>query len=252
MSSKPVVTRTAIAFLLLATLVLAACGTSSPENTPAENTPTSTESSIPPSHDLPDRLQQFLLAEPGYRLLTREDAAWNDDRDGQFMPYDTADTNADGIDDVVAVVVNQGGGQYSIVCLQSQANGPNAATVWVVKDQQRRILGVDASTREISPITCTKCFANTPLRWTGSEYGAGVFFPGEKACVSKGHALMQEPSEQSSIVATLPNAMKVDVLEIGKRDPGEERWFKVRTPDERSPVEGWIRSHKSGEAGVCE
>ncbi len=196
------------------------------------------------------RFEQFLNKETSYRLLNRQDV-----RNERFEPYSTfhafsiSDTNGDGKPDIVAVLVKRSNPSlYSLIVL----HGGSAEALWVKRDIVDKIISVEARPKEIWPIICTECDANRPLRWTGTEYDSGVYFPGEKACVSKGEVLREKPEDESPALVELPNTLETEVIEIGKRDVGKDRWFRVRVPNGRFALTGWIRTYKSWEPGNCD
>ncbi len=200
-------------------------------------------------------LEALLRVQPEYRLLTQDDVGWQDSMYVEFTPYDIADTNGDGINDIVAILVKErrdrAGLLFSLVCLQSENGAKDHKAVWITRDQEEEIMSVDAEKREIFPLVCTNCNSNRSLRWTGSEYDWDVYFVGETACISAGETLVENPADPESRGLSVSNTIEARVIEIGRRDAGQDRWFRVRTLDEKNPREGWIRTRKSPDSRYC-
>ncbi len=203
--------------------------------------------------DAPILLRRLLEKDAvDYRLLTRNDVGEDFFRQQsvKFQPWSVGDVNKDGEQDVAAVLVRGSTPPlYNVIVIHGGSTG---GVAWIWRDVTMRILSVEAEPGEVWPLTCTECDANRPLRWTGNEYDWDVLLPGESVCLSEGVALLDEPNDSAIRVISLPNALELRVVEIGKRDPGKDRWFKVITPDERFPVEGWVRTAKNWEGGVCD
>ena len=186
-----------------------------------------------------------------YRLLTPNDVGEDFFRQQyvKFQPWSVGDTNRDGEQDVVAVLVKGSTPPlYNVIVIHG---GSTRDIAWLWRDVTMRILSVKAETGEVWPLTCTECDANRPLRWTGREYDWDVLLPGESVCLSAGTMLLDEPNDSAIPVISLANPMELRIVEIGKRDPGKDRWFKVITPDRRFP-QSWVRTFKNWEGGVCE
>jgi hypothetical protein len=225
--------------------------TTSQAGVPAQRSEPAGLVTVPP--DAPVALRRLLDKDaPDHRLLTPKDVG-NDFLRQQyvkFQPWSVGDTNKDGEQDVAAVLVKDSNPPlYSVIVIHG---GSTADVAWIWRDVTTRILSVRAETGEVWPLTCIECDANRPLRWIGHEYDWDVLMPGESVCLSAGIVLLDEPDDSAIRKISLPRTLEMKVVEIGKRDPGKDRWFKVVTPDDRFPVEGWIRTAKNWEGGLCE
>jgi hypothetical protein len=196
------------------------------------------------------RLEQFLRKEPSYRLLSRQDVRNTDfGPNFAFHAFSVSDTNGDGKPDAAAVLVKGSPAiSFSLIVL----HGGSADALWLKRDLTEPIVSVVANPKEIWPIVCIECDANRPVRWTGTEYDSGVYFPGEMACLPKGALLRERPQDGSLALVVLPTALETEVIEIGNRDTGKYRWFHVRVPNGRLPSDGWIRTEKTWEPGDCD
>jgi len=155
-----------------------------------------------------------------YRLLTPNDVGEDFFRQQyvKFQPWSVGDTNRDGEQDVVAVLVKGSTPPlYNVIVIHG---GSTRDIAWLWRDVTMRILSVKAETGEVWPLTCTECDANRPLRWTGREYDWDVLLPGESVCLSAGTMLLDEPNDSAIPVISLANPMELRIVEIGKRDPG--------------------------------
>ena len=199
---------------------------------------------------LPLGFYQFLEANPEYMRVTVEDVDLKEEFEAGFLdPYTFADTNADGMVDLVALLVVER--LSAIGVFHGPLDRVPLVPVWLDLEEGDVISGVYAERGWIMPVYCTECDANPYHIWSGSEYELEYIQPGEVLCVMADSPLYSEPSVTSAVVFRTTTTVRTDLVALGIDGDGGE-WYEVvlRTSDANR---GWVGPDRSyGPNPLCE
>jgi hypothetical protein len=239
--------RSIVAFCVL----LAGCTASLSQDKPA--TPALMAQTSPTLHS---RLTAFLQDNSDYRLLEFEDLGRLRDTYGaetEWKPSSLGDTNGDGYEDIVAVIVKKSGtNRFNVICFHGSADAKASEPLWPIRDKAELIIEVTAKRGEIWPAFCRECDANSRLRWVDSGYEWGIYAVGEQACLFGGTKVFAKPDTQDSPITILKRSREAKILEMGAKPAGWERWYMVKSVTDREPFSGWVLKYNDEEPGVCE
>jgi len=254
--------------------LLAACGqedTSSPAQITAE---TGKEDLI----RAPEALIQFLKKKSSYRLLAAADVRAHPEfafeagdkhaatsaaylqnyLTKEFRPFELADTNRDGLKDIVAVLVEDR--KFNVLVFQGKTQGFTEEPVWILRDEKMSLAGVRvAESGAIFPLYCLGC-SNSGFVWTGDGYESDASAIKDEVCLIEKARLYSEASSASKVVhETTPLSVAI-VVEIGPPEPRSEatptqskyRWYKVQL--KKSPEkQGFVRDDAfDTQPGMCD
>jgi hypothetical protein len=244
-------------FILIFFVLLAGC-TRSQQDQVAKTEPALQVSPTTPSgRSMPPRLAAFLQANSDYRILNFEDLGGRKDSypgESEWKPFALGDTNGDGREDIIAVVVKKSSAApFNVICLHGNADA-NAQTevLWPIRDSAELIMEVIAEQKEIWPLFCKECDANRPMRWVGNGYEWGIYSAGEDACLLEGTRVYEAPDVQAPLAAILKRTRDAEIVEMGKKVGDKERWYKVRSRTASDAFTGWVAKYNDEEPGICE
>jgi hypothetical protein len=173
------------------------------------------------------------------RLPTIADTPWKEEfLKGDFHPFVQADTNRDGVQDLVVVVAVAE--TFSVVVFHG---GPKAVTepLTIMRHSPGPISGVIVENDgTIKPITCYACESEDIFRWNGRTYARGIFLTNETACIASNASVFPVPDKQLPAAYRAKEAGNAIVLEPPAW-AGEQLWYKVRLPDAQD-VTGFLEA----------
>jgi hypothetical protein len=179
---------------------------------------------------LPEPVQTFLQTQSGSRLPTVDDTQWKEEfLRGEFHPFAEADTNRDGIPDVVATI--QLDGKFNVLVWHGVGK-TFAEPVWLVRGDPRPISGVIVDDKgTITPVHCYYCDFNTEYRWNGRAYAQGVFLTNETACIAPSASIYALPDLNSQVMLRAPDdGDEAKVLEAPQW-VRNQLWYRVHLVD---------------------
>lgn len=203
----------------------------------------------------PALLEAALTIEPGIRLLVPSTDLKEYSQDelqkfGYWPPWLVRDFDHDNRPDVVAVVVKPSAGRAEFGVIAVHARAPKDVE-WVVPLDVDPINGVGSGPAPdtVVPLFCVECDANIWFRWSGEEYEADLYAPGEKMDLGSETQddlpLYGSASSASKPVTTVAHCTTVVVRKVGGTP--DARWYFVETPEGQR---GWV-SDKVAPLGVC-
>jgi hypothetical protein len=218
----------------------------------------SAETNVSQAVVLPLVLQTFLQEHPEYHLVTSSDFA-DENKKGSFAHqhegdgfhsavFRVMDTNHDGRDDVVAIVVKDG--LFNALVLQATRNRTSHTLYWLVRDSQDTIAGVFIDTSRyirLNNLTC--CHTPWVFGWTGSEYELDVLLPGAYACIAPNVSIYPNVKSQAIPLLITKELVGATVQKIGIRQ-GDHRWYQIKLRN-KSARSGYVLSKDIGEITNC-
>lgn len=226
---------------------------------------------------LPEILRTYLQKNPSFRLLDAADIRAHPEfvaRDGdkhaaartiylqeylakEFQRFRLADTNRDGLKDLVAIIVDSG--KFHVLVFQGDQQGFSAEPHWVLRDETDGLAGIHiAESGAIFPLYCIACDSNPFFVWTGEEYERNASPVGAVVCLQEKTRLYSTASYQARIVHETSGMVEATVIEIGPHEPStavekkEYRWYKVKLKKGSGHL-GFARSYAFVDgSGLCE
>ena len=220
-------------------------------------------------------LQGFLKRNPSYRLLALKDTAvhgefvrscmlepseveaarrWKED---SFRPIVEADTNRDGMPDLVAVFVSAG--KFSVAVFHGARGGFSPKPSWVIRGASDVMLGVHVSdSGAIVPLYCSGCDSNPWYHWIDSNYELFAHLRGEMICIQQGAIAYSSPNLKSKVAGQTDRPTEAQIVRVGPRGTilakksKAFRWYLVKSKD-NARLAGYVPSHQFlEEPGDCE
>lgn len=150
-----------------------------------------------------------------------------------FQPFVIADANRDGRKDLVAVIVN--GNRFNVIAFHGRTRAFSVTPRWIIRDDPEIITGVSVIPKMgIMPRYCVACDANPVYRWTGSEYDADAYAPGETVCIDAGSLIYAKADITSPVIHRAERAVEGTVTQMGARERSSGnpervyRWHRVQ------------------------
>lgn len=220
-------------------------------------------------------LTEFLGRNPGFHVATLEDIADHGEifnwcmheadeveyqkkfKEEHFRPLVDADTNRDGIPDLIVVLVRDK--KFSVVAFQGTRGGFSSKAFWLVKDEPDIVLGTLVSKDGlVIPLFCIECDSNPPIRWVGSSYEVYGHLPGEEICIEQGTEIYSSPNHNSLTNGKMDKTQQATVVRIGPtgwrlENPNQKfRWYKIKAKGD-TRLTGFVPSSRFLEGpGDCD
>jgi len=207
---------------------------------------------------IPSILNSFLRDHPEYHLVTTSDFIDENKKQAFLHQHEGSgfhsavfrvmDTNRDGRDDVVAIMVKNG--LFNALVFQAKPNGFLHTPFWLVRDSQETIAGVffdKGDSIVLNNLDC--CYSPWVFGWTGSNYELGIKLPGSFVCINSSTAIYPDTKTQSTPLLTIRETVGATVVKIGMKQ-GDDRWYLIKLKNKTART-GYILSKNLGDATDC-
>jgi hypothetical protein len=196
----------------------------------------------------PSVLLSFLRDNPKYHLLTSADIKdesekktfihWDGNGGFKNATFRVMDTNRDGKNDVVAVVVKNG--LFSALVFQAASNGYLPKPFWLIQDSQETIGGIlvnGGNYITLNNLDC--CYTPWVFAWSGSAYEMNINLPGAYVCID-GTEIYSKEDNKSALKYKINEKVGATVVEIGRQQE-EYRWYKIKLRNKKGQT-GFVLS----------
>jgi hypothetical protein len=193
----------------------------------------------------PPAIQDFLAANPAYRLLAVEDVRDVVDRDAEeyFTPFALGDLTGDGIPEVAAVIVRRGTPvRFGVVVVHG-----SRTVHWVVRPHSDKIVSVEIeASRRLYVKHCLECDSNSFVRWNGSSYEDALWIVSDvPATYDPGHRpipLRLRPTSTAKAIANVTECTDARIVEVLPRRANGVRWYRVEVVLNGRATRGFLPS----------
>lgn len=182
-------------------------------------------------------LQELVARDPQLHLLTYEDLDASRQKvitRDEFAATDRGDTNEDGYEDLVAILVRcrDNTRTFAVAVFHGRTGDAVAETLWLPVGDFH-ILRVEALKGGVVVGNCYSCDVAVTFYWSGEAYEAGIRRPHDQTCTTAGATIHVAPDAGTRVLFTQrarPSGFGgyVEVLEIGSKTAQGSRWHKVR------------------------
>jgi hypothetical protein len=211
----------------------------------AASAPATTNGQRPPLE-----LEALLKDHPEFHLLFSEDVTEEGAKQAvathEIKPFLVADTNQDGKDDIVAVLVKDHA--FNLVVLQSSGAEKPPILFWLMQDDAGPLF-LGGVGRYIAVSNCWGCDNVGYFAWTGTEYASEIILQGDEVCLNSHTNIYALPKENSQIVYTTDDLKLASVVAVGSRN-GQYFWHEIKLKNGKS---GFVLNNSFNlEPGECE
>lgn len=209
-----------------------------------------------PERPAPEPAASLLRERPELRLARAADVRTADrgataNRPEGFNPITQIDGTGDNVPDMFVILVNRDRPAYSLAWFKGRPGGFSSEPVWILRDANEPLIGVQVADLRLTPLFCRDCDSNPIFRWSGEAFEIGLRFKGEGACVTDGTPFFERPDERSLLRHRAAGPLFVRILAVGARASDFSRWHRVTLETAGNTITAYVDGRQFMDSPGC-